>query len=133
MKISTKKYATALYDCVKDKKKDEVRNIIKAFVRLLAEANAISQADKIINEFVSIWNKEQGIVEAEIISADKLEKQTANMLNKYIGKLSGAKTVSIKETEDKNLLGGVIIKYGDKVLDGSLKTRLSSLREEMKK
>ena len=39
----------------------------------------------------------------------------------------------MKEKQNKNILGGVILKYGDKILDGSLKTKLNSLKEELKK
>jgi len=49
MRIIAKKYAQLLYTNVINKKKDEARNIIKAFVGLLAEENVISQTDKIIN------------------------------------------------------------------------------------
>ncbi|MCD4762337.1 ATP synthase F1 subunit delta [bacterium] len=133
MKIIPKQYALSLYESVIGKSKAEIKQIMKNFAGILVANNDIAKTDKIISEFDKVWNKEQGIVEAEIISARKLEKQSANMLNKYICKLSGAKIVNVKETQDKNLLGGVVLKYGDKVMDVSMKTKLSSLKEAMKK
>ena len=133
MRIIAKKYAQLLYTNVINKKKDEARNIIKAFVGLLAEENVISQTDKIINEFIKIWNKEQGIVEAEIKSARELDETQIKSLQSYIKKLAKARTVEIKTVENKNLLGGVVIKYGDKILDASLLAKLDSLKQEIKK
>jgi len=60
-----------------------------------------------------------------------LDKETGKLLKNYITGLSGAKEVLVSEKTDKNILGGVIIKYGDKVLDGSLKTSLEELKEKM--
>lgn len=133
MRITVKQYATALYDSVKDKKKDEVRNIIKAFVEVLIADNVINQTDKIIAEFVRIWNKEQGIVEASIKSARELDETQIKSLQSYIKKLAKAKTVEIKTAEEKNLLGGVVIQYGDKILDASLQAKLRSLQQTIKK
>lgn len=133
MKIIPKQYALSLYESVIGKSKAEIKQVMKNFAGILAENNDTAKTEKIINEFDKVWNKEQRIIEAEIISARKLEKQSVSILNKYIGKLSGAKIVNVKETEDKNLLGGVILKYGDKVMDVSMRTKLSSLKEAIKK
>ena len=88
---------------------------------------------KIIEAFSVIWNKEKGIVEAEVLSANELSKDVVKLLNGYITKLSGAREVVIREKVEKNLLGGVVIKYGDRVVDRSLKTKISDLKNNMVK
>ncbi len=131
MKITPKQYAESLYQAVVGKKDSEVKDAIGNFVKVLINNNDISKADEIIKQFVRIWNREQGIVEAEVVSAKELDKKIVKLLNGYIAKLSGAKDVVIKEIVNKDILGGVVIKYKDKVLDGSLRMRLGELRSKM--
>lgn len=133
MNIPIKQYAKTLYKIVDGKNKSETEKIISEFVAVLAENNDLGKIKKIIAEFNNLWNKEKGIVEAEIASAKELDKDIVKLLDDYIVKLSGAKEVVMGEKIDKNLLGGVIIRYGDKVLDGSLKAKISSLKIELTK
>ena len=133
MKISAKQYAQALYESLEGKNRNEIKSVIVEFAKVLAADNGLSKTAEIVEKFNKIYNQEEGIVEAEISSAKKLQKNLLNELAGYIKKISQAKKVEILETEDKNLLGGIVIKFGDKVLDGSLKTKLSLLKKELKK
>ena len=133
MKITPKQYSESLYQVVQNKKDSEIKDVIKNFVKVLISNNNISKADEIIKQFVKVWNREQGIVEAEIASARELDKKIVKLLNDYIVKLSGAEKVLVKQKVDKDILGGVVIKYEDNVLDGSLRMRLGELRSEMVK
>ena len=131
MNITQKQYAESLYQTIQNKKDSEVKIAVENFVKVLINNNDISKADEIIKQFVGIWNKEQGIIEAEVVSAKELDKKIVKLLNDYIIKLSGAEKILVKQKVDKNILGGVVIKYGDKVLDGSLRMRLGELRNKM--
>ena len=133
MNITPKQYAESLYQAVADKKSREVKGVIENFIKVLADNNNISKIDKIIEQFVKIWNEEEKIVEAEITSAKELDNKIIKLLYCYIVKLSGAKKVVLKQKVDKNVLGGVVIKYEDRVLDGSLRMRLNELKEKMVK
>ncbi|MBU4256905.1 ATP synthase F1 subunit delta [Patescibacteria group bacterium] len=133
MKITPKQYAESLYQSVINKKDSRIKGILDNFVKLLIDNNDISKIDKIIGQFKKIWNREEGIVEAEAVSARELDKKIVKLLNGYIVQLSGARKVLLKQKVDKNILGGVIIKYEDKILDGSLKARLKELRVEMER
>ena len=133
MKVTPKQYAQSLYEITRKKKGSQVRADIKKFVEVLVKNNDLKSGKKIVNEFIKIRNKEEGIVEAEVMSARKLDSSVVKMLNGYIAKLSGAKKVILKKDLNKDLLGGVVSKYGDKILDGSMKTKLSNLKEGMKR
>ena len=115
------------------KKKKEVEQAINEFARVLVANNDITKLDKIIQEFNNIWNEKEGIVEAEVKSAQELDKSIIKTLSDYIVNLSGAKKVELNKIVDKNLLGGVVIKYSDKVMDGSLKNRINNLKSNLKK
>jgi len=60
-----------------------------------------------------------------------LDKASIKLLENYIAELSGAKEVVLNEKIDKNILGGVVIRYGDRVVDGSLRTSLEELKNKM--
>ena len=115
----------ALYESVKDKKKSEVKTALQNFVVLLNREGAMSRAEQIMKEFVRLFNKEEGIVSAQVKSLNKLDKKSRTQIEKFVQELTGSKSVELSEEEDKEVLGGVVIKYGDKILDGSLRTRLS--------
>ncbi|OGF23956.1 ATP synthase F1 subunit delta [Candidatus Falkowbacteria bacterium RIFCSPLOWO2_12_FULL_45_13] len=131
MRITAKKFALSLYESAAGKPASQVKLIVKKFVELLAKKNKLALEARIIMEFEKIWNEENGLLEAEITSASDLDKTMIKLLQGYIAQLSDAKKVIIEERIDKNILGGVIIKYGDKVLDGSLKNSLEELKSKM--
>ncbi len=131
MKIKIKQYAMALCESLDGKSSAEVKPVIKKFVELLAEKKFLAKSSKIISEFEKIWNKNNGMVEFEAESANKLDKAAGRSLENYVALASGAKKAVMKEKIDKNILGGVIIKYGDKILDASLKTQLRELKNKL--
>ncbi len=131
MKITTKQFALSLYEALDGKSSSEIKVVIKKFVELIAQKNMLAKADKIASQFVKIWNEKHGIVEALATSANGLGKANVKLLKNYIAELSSAKEVLLSEKTDKNILGGVVIKYGDRVVDGSLKTALVDLKEKL--
>ena len=133
MNISPKQYGEALYEAVKEKKDSDIKIVINNFFNILIQNNDITKAKEIVKNFEKIWNTEHRIIEADIISAEELDKNIIKLLNDYIIELSGAEKISLKQNINKNILGGVIITYEDKVLDGSLRMRLVELKKEMVK
>lgn len=133
MKITPKQYAEVLYQVVIGKEDSRIKSALNSFTRIIIENNDLKKVNKIIEQFSKLWNKKKGIVEAEVFSVCELDKSIVLSLKDYITKLSGAEEAVVKQIVDKKLLGGAVIKYKDKVLDGSLKTKLEELREEMVK
>jgi len=131
MKITTKQLALSLYEFLDGKSPSQAKHVIKKFVELLAEKNQLAGAEKIIAEFIKIWHAKHGIIEVLATSASGLAKAELKLLKNYIVDLSGAKEVLLSEKNDKNILGGVIIRYGDKILDGSIRTSLSELKNQL--
>ena len=128
MKTTPKQYARTLYDIVQDKNEQEISNTIKKFVQVLINNNDTVKIKKIIDNFNDIHDINNGIVQAEIVSARKLDKDIVKLLNDYIIKLLDVKEVNVKEEFDINIIGGFIIKYKDKILDGSLCGRIKEIR-----
>jgi len=129
MKITAKQYAACLYESVQGKKIGQIKDVIKKFLQVLIAHNNIAKADEVVEQFRKIWNKKESIAEAEIISTRKLDNKIVKLLNRYIVEFLGAKKVILENSVDKSVLGGVVIKYKDKIFDASLKTKLRELKE----
>lgn len=131
MKITPKCYAQSLYESIDGKTAGEVAVVSKKFAEMLAKNNHLAKADAVIDEFIKIWNSERGIVEATVVSAKEMDETMTAGLSDYITTLSNAKEVVLNKKINKDILGGVIIAYGDKVIDASVRTGLVDLRERM--
>ena len=69
--------------------------------------------------------------EAEIVTVDPLDRKDKENMEEDINKLSGSK-IDIKFSEDKEILGGIVIKVGGKIIDGGLYNRIAKAAMEMK-
>jgi len=125
-KISNKQYAEALYDSTKELKGEKLNNALKKFVTILVANQKLKQSDNIIKEFEKYAKKQAGVIEIEVKSARKLDKNTLEKIKSIFGN-----QVEAIETIDTNLLGGVSVKTEDKILDGSLKTQLKLLKNSL--
>jgi F-type H+-transporting ATPase subunit delta len=126
MKISNKQFAEALYELTLDVNAKDLNIVLQNFVKFLAKQHKIKKTDAIIAEFEKIAKKKQGIVELEIISARKLDKDTVEKI-----KASFAKEVETTEKIDESLIGGIKVKIEDKILDASVKTQLINLKKSL--
>lgn len=133
MKISKSQYAEALYDSVHGKSQSEINEILANFVKVLAKNNQIKNVKSIIEKFSEVWNKKEGIVEAEVVSREKLDGDLKFEMEKYIKKKYNTKNVEIVEKIDKDIKGGIIIKVQDEVLDGSISKQLKNLKNNLSK
>ena len=131
MKITPKQYAQVLYDLVKDADQDQLSVLLGKFVSVLTKNNQVSQLDKIISYFSQIWNKEKGLTQAEIISANKLDEQITEQLKSFVMAKSNNKNVEIKQRIKKGIKGGFIIRFDDKIIDSSIKNKLNQLKNQI--
>lgn len=133
MKINNSQYASALYESAKGKSQSEIDNLVANFVKVLAKNNQIKNANNILVKFREIWNKQEGIVEAEVVSREKLNSGTKKEIEKYIEKKYKAEKVEIIEKIDPSIKGGIIVRVGDEVMDGSVSGQLKKLKSSLQK
>lgn len=100
------------------------------FIKLAAENNRLEVIPYIAQSFEVMRAEAEGSIEAQVISAYAVnatqKKSIAAALKKKLGR-----EVIIKTTTDKSLLGGVIIRAGDMVIDGSVKTQLEKITHSL--
>jgi F-type H+-transporting ATPase subunit delta len=130
MKITAKQYAQGLFESLLDNKGKEEKAIAN-FAKILFANNQVSKLEEIIEHFNIFWNEYNGVIDGEIISARMLDEDLLKKLEKFISYRTGGKKIIIKEKIDQNIIGGVILRYGDRSLDLSLRTKLNNLKEEL--
>ncbi len=129
MAFPIRAYARALYEAAQDKSRTEVGALVERTLKILADKNVLGKSDLLMAEVEKLDDAAQGIVRARIISAHKLDEETMDHLEKKLKARSHAKEIVWEKEIDKELLGGAVIRYGDKVLDFSLTSRVRDLKE----
>ena len=101
------------------------------FVRVLAENDRLALLPEIRAQFDALKNAREGVVEAEVLSAFELsEAQVADLVQR-LEKKTG-RQVRAKVTLDRELIGGIKVVLGDKVIDGSARAQLGALETALK-
>lgn len=104
----------------------------KNLVYLLLDGERLSALPDISRELAAMIEAKGGRITAEVTSAKPLDASQVTQITLVLEKLSGKK-VDVVKREDPSLLGGVVAKVGDTVYDGSLKTQLRAIRDELTK
>ena len=104
----------------------------KNFVNLLLDHERLGSLPAISREVDAMIEAKAGKITAEVTSAIELTAAQLTQITKTLEKLSGKKVV-IETKKDPALLGGVVAKLGDVVYDGSVRTQLRALRDELGK
>lgn len=131
MKISITQYAQVLYELTLDKSEVEVNIVIERFVKELIKNNQIKSAPKIIEKFEEIYNQKNKIVVASVTSASKLESDYLERIEKYLMDRYEAKEVVLDNKVSPEIKGGIILRIGDEIIDGSVSNRLRSLKTKL--
>ena len=82
------------------------------------------------DQFQRLLKKEKQLVEVEITTALALPEVTRASIRKRIEDSTGMK-VEITETVDEGIIGGLVLRFGDLIVDGSLKAKLAQLRARL--
>jgi len=101
------------------------------FVRVLAGNGRLELLPEIRIQFEALKDEREGVVEAEVQSAFELTNAQVRDLVQRLEKKSGRK-VKTRVSVDKELIGGVKVVLGDKVIDGSARAQLGALETALK-
>lgn len=98
---------------------------------ILCEKGLMHIFDGCAKEFFSLYNSTRGIIEVEAVSAVPMsEEQKRNMIHVLESKTG--KSIILKNTVDESLIGGVVLRYMGRQLDGSLKAGINKLGEMLR-
>lgn len=108
----------------------ELSPVIMNFLLLLLDKQRIGLFAEIVRQYEDLSNEAQGIVVADVTTARGLSDGQGQKLSETLGKLAG-KTVKLRKHLDERLIGGVVVRMGDRLLDGSLKSRMKALEAQL--
>ena len=126
--ISAEDQATALTALLL---KAEISGLTANFLRVIARNRRLFAVADMLKNFRALLARERGEVNADVASAHPLSTEQMNALKDTL-KAQVGKDVQINTRVDPNLLGGLVVKVGSRMIDSSLRTKLNNLKVAMK-
>lgn len=105
--------------------------LVANFLKVIARNRRLFVVGDMISAFRAIVARSRGEVTAEVTSAQALDEAQLGELRSTL-KASVGKDVQLKTRVDPDLLGGLVVKIGSRMIDSSLRTKLSNLRLSLK-
>lgn len=106
--------------------------VISSFVLLLFDKGRFGYLGSIDETYQKLVDELNGIAHAHVVSAVDLTEDAVEKIKNSLSKLTG-KDVILNLEKDPGLIGGIVTKIGDLVLDGSVRTQLQTMKESFKR
>jgi F-type H+-transporting ATPase subunit delta len=120
-------------------KKDGLRRAIEGadeaflnFLDLVVENHRMPVIFRIRREFDGLWEEENRLLPVEVTSAVPLDDATVQDIGNTIGEQTG-QHVDLSSRVDPDILGGIVVRVGNAILDASIRNRLEQLRKQVAK
>ncbi|MEE9367146.1 MAG: ATP synthase F1 subunit delta [Dehalococcoidales bacterium] len=108
----------------------ELHPMLLNLLLMLISKGRLGMIGEIADEYQRLWNSHRGIEIAEVTTAVPLTKEDEEKLARHLGRIVG-KTVEIKADINPSVIGGFVARIGDRLLDGSIRSKLAALKKEM--
>jgi F-type H+-transporting ATPase subunit delta len=120
-----------------EEKKEGLRSAVEGadeelmnFLELLIENHRMPAIFRIRNQYDALWDKENKQLPVEVTSAVELDQDTVSEIGKRIGEATGQK-VNLTTHIEPDILGGMVLRVGNSILDASIRNRLEQLRKQV--
>ena len=101
------------------------------FLRLVVEKDRYNEIDEILSYFIARVKEEKQIGVAYVTSAVKLSEIQKKLVEEKLIETTSYKEMEMNFAIDESLIGGLVIRIGDKVVDSSIKSKLSELTKQL--
>lgn len=130
MKFTTKQYAQCLVEVLETTSPNHQDKVIDNFISILRQNGDLTAYEKIISEVEIMFEKHHSTSQATITTATgaSISTNLLRELNRF-----GKKHVNVQERTDKEIIGGVVIRVDDTLIDASLKTQLDNMKNNLVK
>jgi F-type H+-transporting ATPase subunit delta len=120
-----------------EEKKDAVEKVVSGadehfvnFLKLLAERHRIPVLPRIRRQFESLWAEEHKLLPVQVTAAVELDDELVKGIGERIQKQTG-REVELSSEVDPEVLGGLVVRVGNMVLDASIRNRLEQMRKQV--
>ena len=110
----------------------QISGVAANFVRLVAAKRRLFALSAMISGYNKLYDAARGLTRAEVTSAAPLDAGQIDALKDQLRGASGGKDVELSVKVDPAIIGGLIVKLGSRMVDGSLRTKLNAIRTAMK-
>jgi len=107
-----------------------IRGLALNLVYLLIVKRRLRMLEAIVSEYERLVDAHRGLEHAEVITAVELDEVTRKHIEERLAQLTGRKVVLFTKVDPK-IIGGMVARVGDWLIDGSLKAKLTGLRERL--
>jgi F-type H+-transporting ATPase subunit delta len=120
-----------------EEKKDGLKRVVTGaepvfmnFLEALIERHRMPAIFRIRDDYQELWEDERHLLSVEVTSAIELDKATVSSIGDRIGEQT-KRTVELSSKVDPDILGGIVLRVGNFVLDASIRARLEQLRKQV--
>jgi len=110
----------------------DLTKVTEAFLMLLFDKGRIGFLGAISDFYQKLADELKGVLRASLVSASELSSETTDKIRATLSNMTG-KDIILDAEEDPELIGGIVTRIGDLVLDGSIRTQLLNMRESLKR
>jgi F-type H+-transporting ATPase subunit delta len=110
----------------------ELSRVMSSFLLFVFDKGRINFLSSINEFYQKLADELKGIARASLVSATELSSETVEKIRDALSKKTG-RNIILEVEQDPDLIGGIITRIGDLVLDGSVRTQLLNMRESLKK
>jgi F-type H+-transporting ATPase subunit delta len=115
-----------------DKALDGADETVSNFLDVLIENHRMPALFRIRRELDAMWREVNKLLPVQVTSAVELDEAVTRQIGEEIGRQTGRK-VELSTNVDPDVLGGIVLRVGNSILDASIKNRLQQLRREVAK
>jgi ATP synthase F1 delta subunit len=120
-----------------EEKKDGLKRVVTGaepvfmnFLEALIERHRMPAIFRIRDDYQKLWEDERHLLAVEVTSAIELDKATVSSIGDRIGEQT-KRTVELSSKVDPDILGGIVLRVGNVILDASIRNRLEQLRKQV--
>ena len=120
-----------------EEKKDGLRRAVDGaepvfmnFLEALIDGHRMPAIFRIRARYEQLWDDEKQLLPVEVTSAVALDAKTVRSIGDRVGEQTG-RTVELSSHVDPDILGGIVLRVGNFVLDASIRNRLNQLRKQV--
>jgi F-type H+-transporting ATPase subunit delta len=120
-----------------DEKKDGLKRAVEGaepvfmnFLEALLERHRMPAIYRIRNRYDALWEEEHKLLPVEVTSAIELDDAIIKNIGERVGEQAGRK-IELSSKVDPEILGGIVLRVGNFILDGSIRNRLNQLRKQV--
>jgi F-type H+-transporting ATPase subunit delta len=109
-----------------------ITGLAAKFIKLVAAKRRLFAIRAMIVDYHKLYDAWRGVTRAEATSAVALSGEHVAALKQALAAVTGGKNVEVSLKVDPSIIGGLVVRLGSRMVDGSLRTKLNAIRTRMK-